>query len=125
MNIIIASALLGVVLMLSGVFLNHAKGKRTLAIFASIILMVVAVVDVMQNTNNTILHFNGLMATNSFTAKLNAVIAFCSMLYIFLFSNEISKVGLNDAEYFALIFFALTGVFILTSYQNMFMLFSV
>lgn len=123
MNIIIASALLGVVLMLSGVFLNHAKGKRTLAIFASIILMVVAVVDVMQNTNNTILHFNGLMATNSFTAKLNAVIAFCSMLYIFLFSNEISKVGLNDAEYFALIFFALTGVFILTSYQNMFMLF--
>jgi NADH-quinone oxidoreductase subunit N len=123
MNIIIASALLGVLLMLSSVFLKGIIGKRTLAVMAGIALMIMAVVDMTQNTANTTLHFNGMLATNSFTAKLNAVIAFCSMLYLFLFSDEISKVGLNDAEYFALIFFALTGVFILTSFQSMFMLF--
>jgi NADH-quinone oxidoreductase subunit N len=123
MNIIIASALLGVLLMLSGVFINSVKGKRTLAVLAAIALMVMACVDIMQNNVANTLHFNGMMATNSFTAKLNAIIAFCSMLYLFLFSDEISKVGMNDAEYFALIFFALTGVFVLTSYQSMFMLF--
>jgi NADH-quinone oxidoreductase subunit N len=123
MNIIITSAILGVLLMMSSVFLKNAKGKRTLAIFAAIALLVMAIVDINCNTATSITHYGGMLATNAFTAKLNAVIAFCSMLYLFLFADEITKVGLNDAEYFALIFFALCGVFILTSYQNMLMLF--
>jgi NADH-quinone oxidoreductase subunit N len=123
MNIIIASAILGVLLMLSGVFIKNVSGKKTLAILSAIALMIMAVVDVYQNTANTTLHFNGMIATNSFTAKLNVMIAFCSMLYLFLFSDEIAKVGLNDAEYFALIFFAICGVSIIVSYQSLFMLF--
>jgi NADH-quinone oxidoreductase subunit N len=123
MNIIITSAILGVLLMMASVFLKNAKGKRTLAIIAAVALLIMAIVDINCNTAVSQEHFNGMLATNSFTAKLNAIIAYCAMLYLFLFADEITKVGLNDAEYFALLFFGLCGVFILTSYQNMLMLF--
>ena len=47
----------------------------------------------------------------------------CTLLYVLLMGNEIQKVGAHVAEYFALIFFILCGVFLLSTYNNMIMLF--
>lgn len=109
--------------MLSAVFLKNASSKKALGVLAGIALMVLAVIDVMHSSNATQFHYNNMLLSNSYTAKLNAIIAFTSMLYLFLFSDDIGKVGLNDAEYFALLFFAICGIAIVVQFQNMLMLF--
>ena len=47
----------------------------------------------------------------------------CSFLYVLLMGKEIQKVGAHVAEYFALIFFILCGLYILATYNNLLMLF--
>jgi NADH-quinone oxidoreductase subunit N len=114
---------LGVALMMAGVFLKNSKSIRTLSVLASIALFAISIYDITIATATTQMHYSNMVGTNIFTAKMMAVISFCNMLYIFLFTKDIAKVGINDAEYFALIFFALSGVGILVCFQSMFMLF--
>ncbi len=123
MNTIIASAIIGILLMMAGVFLSAGKSIRTLAVISAVVLFGVSVYDLLQGNAGTEFHFNNMLATNAFTAKLLAIITFCTMLYLFLFVKEISNVGFNDAEYYALIFFAVCGVGVVCTFQNMFMLF--
>jgi NADH-quinone oxidoreductase subunit N len=47
----------------------------------------------------------------------------CTLLYALLVNKDIQRVGSHVAEYFALIFFMLCGVYLLTGYNNMLMLF--
>jgi NADH-quinone oxidoreductase subunit N len=123
MNTIVISALLGVVMMLSGLVLRKIKHVEALGIISAILVMLSSIYDYSQQSNITSSYFNGMLATNTFTAKINMIVSFGLLAYIFVFASRISRVGLHPAEYFALIFFASCGVFIITSYQSLFMLF--
>jgi NADH-quinone oxidoreductase subunit N len=123
MNVIIISALLGVVSMLAGVFLKNNRSAQMLSNIAIIILMGASIYDFTKATNNDTYFYNNMVVNNTFIAKLNMIISFGAMLYIFLFDKAITKVGFHDNEYFALIMFSLCGVYIVTSYQSLFMLF--
>jgi NADH-quinone oxidoreductase subunit N len=123
MNTIVISALLGVVMMLSGLVLRKIKHVEALGIISAILVMLSSIYDYSQQSNITSSYFNGMLATNTFTAKINMIVSFGLLAYIFVFASRISRVGLHPAEYFALILFASCGVFIITSYQSLFMLF--
>jgi NADH-quinone oxidoreductase subunit N len=123
MNTIVISALLGVVMMLSGLVLRKIKHVELLGILSAVLVMFTAIYDYTLQGASTSTYFNGMLATSTFTAKLNIIIAFGLLAYLIVFASRISKVGLHPAEYFALILFASCGVFIITSYQNLFMLF--
>ncbi|MFZ9301707.1 MAG: NADH-quinone oxidoreductase subunit N [Chitinophagaceae bacterium] len=52
------------------------------------------------------------------------MVAFCTTLIYFLLSgSEMAKIGKTNADYFALIFFILCGVSIVSAYENLLMLF--
>jgi NADH-quinone oxidoreductase subunit N len=123
MSLIILSAILGVILMLSALWLKHSKSIHVLAIFASIILMSASIYELLNASQTTQLYFNNMIAINAFTLKLNCIISFGFMAYVFLFHKHVTQVGLYDGEYFALLFFSMCGIYLLTMYQSMFTLF--
>jgi NADH-quinone oxidoreductase subunit N len=123
MSLIILSAILGIILMLSALWLKNSKSIHILAIFAAVILMAASVYELSKASTGTQLHFNNMLAVNAFSLKLNCLISFGFMAYVFLFHRHITKVGLYDGEYFALLLFSMSGVYLLTMYQSMFTLF--
>ncbi|MFM2387399.1 MAG: hypothetical protein RL660_2156 [Bacteroidota bacterium] len=123
MNAIVISGLLGVVLMLAGLVLRKAEAIKLLATASAALVLGACILDLWQQPEGTISYFNNMLQTNALTVKLNLIIAFGLLTYVAIFSDRIAKVGLHKAEYFALIMFAVCGVFVLTSFQSLFMLF--
>lgn len=122
MNAIVISALLGVVMMLSGLLLKKSAQIQVVAILGAILLFAASLYDHFLVGTGNLTYFN-MIELNSYSAWFNVLISACVFLYILLFRNAISDVGKNDADYYALIFFIMTGVYLLSSYSNLLMLF--
>jgi NADH-quinone oxidoreductase subunit N len=124
MNAIIFSALWGVILMLAGVFIKNKTSIRYLAIIGAALLILADVFE-LYHPETPIFHIDArnMLSFNVFGLEMNAIAFISTLLYFLLSSKDIEKVGSNVAEYFALIFFVLCGVAIVTSYSNLLMLF--
>src|ERR1700738_4097609 len=122
MNAIIISAVWGVVMMFSGIFTQSKSIVRYVAIVGLVLLLVANCLEMVgyhffQVDTRNMLQFDtfGLLGNN---------IAFGStLLYFLLSARDIEKVGVNVAEYFALIFFVLCGVSLVTTFNTLLMLF--
>ncbi|TDH25507.1 NADH-quinone oxidoreductase subunit N [Segetibacter sp. 3557_3] len=122
MNTIIVSAILGVVMMFSGILVKHHAALKNIAIAGLLVLLGLnvgenygfALFDI--NTTN-MLHFE------RFGLLFNSICIFSTLLFVMLSGKDVEKVGNYTAEYFALIFFILCGIGIVTSYVNLMMLF--
>jgi NADH-quinone oxidoreductase subunit N len=122
MNAIIISALMGVLMMFSGIIFKNKIVVKNIAIAALFVLLVAhlagayAIATIHMNLNNMLV-FERL---GTFFTTISIV---TTLLFVILSGDEIIKVGVNGAEYFALIFFVLTGIAILSSFNNLLMLF--
>lgn len=122
MNAIIVSAILGVVMMFSGIFTKHKPTITLTAIVALLILLGAnlfnsyGIFSIQVNTHE-LLYFNKL------GLYFNTILIGCTLVYILLCGKEIENVGINTAEYYALIFFVLCGTTILTSFNGLLMMF--
>lgn len=121
MSAIVISALLGVVMMLSGLVVKKSTVLQWLAILGSVVLFGAAAFDLF-NLSESNTYYN-MIELNSQTAWFNVLISSCVMMYVFMFHKQIAEVGKNDAEYFALIFFVMCGVYLLSTYSNLLILF--
>lgn len=128
MNAIIASTIIGVVLMFVGLVIESKNAVVAVAVVLLMALLGVNIWEVMASVHNGIpvpprLYFNNMLRFDGFSVWFNALMTGCTVLYALLLGKEIKKVGLHVAEYFALISFILVGVYLLSSYNNMLMLF--
>ncbi len=122
MNAIILSALGGIVMMFTGIFTQNKIVIKNIAIITLLLLLI-----------GNLLHFYGIymlhvdvkdmLQFNNFGLFFNTIAFTSTLIYFLLSGTDITKVGINVAEYFALIFFVLCGVSILTSFHNLLMLF--
>ena len=122
MNTIILSAIFGVVMMFSGVFIKNASAYRHIAAVGLLILLGLNIAETMGYplfNINTSLFLN----FSRFGLLFNSICIFSTLVYVLLSGRDIEKVGKNVAESFTLIFFVLCGVGIVTSYLNLLMLF--
>ena len=122
MNTIILSALFGVVMMFTGIFIHNRSAYKSISGAALLLLLVFNVAEsrgfTIFNINTTnFLHFE------QFGLLFNSICIFSTLIYILLSGDEIEKAGNNTAEMHALIFFVLSGIGIVTSYTNLLMLF--
>lgn len=122
MNAIVISALLGVVMMFTGIVLKKSSQVQWVAILGILGLLAASIVDLNSVSFESKTFYN-MIELNSFTAWFNVLITFCATVYFFLFHKDISDVGKNDADFFALLFFVLCGVFLLSTYSNLLILF--
>ena len=122
MNAIVLSGIWGVVMMFAGLFLKSSKQIQWTAILGIIALLVVSILDYQAHTMQAQTYF-GMMTIDVYTSWFSILITSCCAMYLFIFHKDIAAVGRNEAEYFALIFFVMCGVYLLASYSNLLILF--
>jgi NADH-quinone oxidoreductase subunit N len=127
MNAIIISAIWGIIMMFSGVFIKSKTTPKYLAIAGAILLFIVNALELNMFNASKILQINidtrQMLNVNSFSLAFLAVVFLCTIIYFLLNARDIEKVGEHVGEYFALIFFVLCGVSIVATYNTLLMLF--
>lgn len=122
MNAIILSAIWGVVMMFSGVFFTSKEAIRTLAITGLLVLLAGNIAG-LYGCQLFHVDTKSMLSFNSFSLLFNTIVFAATLVYFLLSSKDIVKVGHHPAEYFALIFFVLCGISIVTAYDSLLMLF--
>ncbi len=122
MNAIIFSAIWGVLMMFSGIFTSNKAVIRNLAIAGMALLLLLNIAEL----NHFVLikvNVRGMLFFDSFGLLFNTVAFASTLIYFLLSAKDVEEVGVNQAEYFALIFFVLCGVSITSSFNTLLMLF--
>jgi NADH-quinone oxidoreductase subunit N len=122
MNAIILSALCGIVMMFSGIFTTSKSVIKNVAIAAILVLLLGNLLETYGIYAITI-DTKDLLSFSKFGLFFNTISFVATLAYLILSGDDITKVGENAAEYFALIFFVLCGVSILSSFNGLLMFF--
>ena len=123
MNAIVISALLGTAMMLAGLVVKKETGIRMLALLGGVLLLGATVLDFQQTGQSARLFFNGMLSLNGYSAWFNLLVSGCFLIYLLMFHRHMSRVGKNDAEYFALLFFIMTGLYMMSMFSNLLVFF--
>lgn len=122
MNAIVLSPVWGVIMMFTGIYVKRNEAIRSIAVAGVLLLLVSTILEI----DGTVLFpFNtrNMLVLDNFALLFNAI-AFGAVLLFFLLSGkDINKVGMNVADYYALLFFIMAGVAIASSFNNLLMLF--
>jgi NADH-quinone oxidoreductase subunit N len=122
MNSIITSAVLGVIMMFSGIFLKKNSAIAALATLGAILLLVMAVLD-LSGYHFFPVDTHNMLDFEAFGQLANCIAIAMTLAYFLLNGRDIAAIGNNPGEYFALIFFVLCGISIATSFNSLLMLF--
>ena len=122
MNAIILSAVWGVVMMYSGILLKKKSSAKFVAITGIILLIIV---NWLEFAGLPFFNINtkGMLQFGTFGLLFNTVAYGSTLIYFLLSGADMEDVGKNVYDYFALIFFVLCGVAIVSSFQSLLMLF--
>jgi NADH-quinone oxidoreductase subunit N len=122
MNALIISAVLGVIMMFSGVLL---KQKSTIRIIAIAGMSLLLLLNILEMGGTTLFKINtaGMIVFDNFALLFNSIAIFSTLLYFILSARDMEKVGINYAEYLALIFFILCGIGLVASFKSLLILF--
>ncbi len=126
MNAIILSAIWGVIMMFSGVFVKSKSTTKYLAIVGIVVLFIANALELnMFGTGQIFVHINSndMIKTNGYSLAFLAVVFLSTLIYFLLNGSDIEKVGEHVGEYYSLMFFVLCGVSICASYNTLLMLF--
>lgn len=122
MNAIVLSAVWGVVMMFSGIIFKNNSTVRMMAIVGLILLLAMNLGE-LYGIRLITFDAHNMLLFNSFTLVFNTIAFASTLIYFFLSSRDFENVGINLAEYFALIFFVLCGVSVASSFNTLLMLF--
>lgn len=122
MNALILSALSGVIMMFSSFLMKNKTAVRTLA---HILLLAVTVANLFELRGVSFFHIDTkeMLAFDRFALLFSLVANISTLAFFLLSSKDMERVGLNYSDYFALIFFVLTGIIIAVSFKSLLMLF--
>jgi len=122
MNAIILSALCGVVMMFSGILLKNKSAIKYVAI-AALLVLIIGNLFQFYGVYTVDIDSKGLLSFDRTGLFFNTIIFVATLAYFILSGSDIERAGPDVAEYFALIFFVLCGVTILTSFNGLLMFF--
>ncbi len=122
MNAIILSALCGVIMMFSGIFTTNKSVIKNVAIIA-LLLLIIGNFFQTYSIYTVSIDTKELLIFSKFGLFFNTIAFVSTLIYFVLSGSDIESVGEYVAEYFALIFFVLCGVSILTSFNGLLMFF--
>lgn len=122
MNAIILSAILGVVLMFTGIFTTSKSTIRTVAAVGMLLLLLANIAE-MNGWQLFDINTRNMLVFTKFGLLFNTIAIGATLLYFLLSARDVVEVGENGADYFALIFFILCGVSIVSSFNTLLLLF--
>lgn len=122
MNVLILSIFWGIVMMFSGIALKK-KGLATGLAIVGILILLLGNLGDMNNVVITTSTFNDMLAFRGYNVLFISIVLVATLMYFLLSGREIENVGTGGFDYYALIFFVLTGIVISSSFNNLLMLF--
>ena len=122
MNALILSAILGVVMMFSGILLKQKAAMRNIAIGGLLFVLVANILET-YGVNFFSVNLRGMLQFDRFALFFVTIIVSCTFIFFILSSRDMEKVGINYADYFALIFFILCGIILAVSFKSLLILF--
>src|SRR5690606_11658876 len=130
MKPLIASALFGILMMFAAL---SVKEKRSFSVFALVLLALLTGINIWElaetkqalNSSNTggVYFFKNMIKVDGFNLWFNTLMSALTLLYVALMHKNIERVGLHVGEYFALIFFILSGIYLMSTFNNLLILF--
>ena len=122
MNALILSAILGVIMMFSSFLLKQKTAVRGVAIVGLFLLLAVNLLETYNGPFFSV-NTNGLIAFDKFALFFNTIAIISTLVYFLLSAKDMERVGVNYAEYFALVFFILCGIVLVASFKSLLILF--
>ncbi|MDB5202597.1 MAG: NADH-quinone oxidoreductase subunit [Ferruginibacter sp.] len=123
MNAIVFSAVWGILMMFSGVFVKSKATPKYLAIAGIILLLVVNGMELYTGQALFNIDTKDMLRVNSFNLTFLEVVFGATALFFMLSGRDVEKVGEHVGEYFALMFFVLCGVALSATYNTLLLLF--
>ena len=123
MNAIILSAVVGIVMMFCGVFLQQKSIAKYIAIAGVLLILISNCYEFKMQQPFFDIDVKGLLSFNSFNLTFISIMLICTLFFFLLNGSDIEKVGENVPEYFALIFFVLCGVCMAATFNSLLTLF--
>lgn len=122
MNVVILSAIAGVIMMFSSFLLNSRSAVRTLA---HVLLLVIIAANILSLRGVEFFNIDtrGMLSFDRFATLFTLVANISTLAFFLLSSRDMERVGRSYSEYFALVFFILTGVALSASFESLLMLF--
>jgi NADH-quinone oxidoreductase subunit N len=122
MNALLISAVWGVIMMFSGILLKQNSAVRNIAILGLIAMLIANILE-MGGIRFFSINTMGMMHFDSMALLFDSIAFASTLIYFLLSARDIEKVGINYAEYFALIFFILCGITLTSSFKSLLILF--
>ncbi|MFO0414051.1 MAG: NADH-quinone oxidoreductase subunit N [Bacteroidota bacterium] len=122
MNLIIISSIWGIVLMFSGLFFPRKSVSVNIAIIGAILLLVANTLDI-NEISITTSTFNGLLQYDFYGYIFLELLLISFLFYLLLSAKQVTEVGNHPYEYFALMFFVMAGIGLVTFFNNLLILF--
>jgi len=123
MNAIILSAIWGVIMMFCGVFIKSKTTPKYIAIAGLVSILISSTFEYLNHKSFFNIQINDMLRFDNFNLAFIALILLCTLIYFLLNGSEIEKVGEHVGEYYALIFFILSGIAIAATFNTLLMLF--
>src|SRR3984957_16358215 len=122
MNAILLSAIWGIIMMFSGIVTKNKTVIRNIAVIGLALLLIGNYAD-MMGYHLAKIDVHKMLYFDTFGLLGNSIAFASTLLLVLLSGRDIEKVGHNLAEYFALIFFVLCGISLVTTFNSLLMLF--
>lgn len=130
MKPLIASALFGILMMFAAL---SVKEKRSFSVFAIVLLVLLTGINIWEmietknvldnNSTGGIYFFKNMIKVDTFNLWFNTLMSALTLLFASLMYKNIERVGLHVGEYYALIFFILSGIYLMSTFNNLLILF--
>ncbi len=122
MNALLLSAVLGVIMMFSGIMLKQKSSVRNIAIAGMGLLLLVNILE-MNGAVFFKIDVRGMIVFDRFALLFDTIVFISTLLYLILSARDMEKVGIHYADFFALIFFILCGITLTSSFKSLLILF--
>lgn len=110
-------------MMFSGITLKeNSKAVRLLAMVLLVAIIVANVLDI-KAIHFFSIDWKGMLQFDRFASLFNLVALLCTFVFFLLSAKDMEKVGKDYSEFFALIFFILTGIALISAFKSLLMLF--
>ena len=110
-------------MMLGGAFIKNKRVPKYLAIFGLSVILISNCIELNSGAPLFSIDVKDMLHFNSFNLTFINVALGSTLLYFLLSGRDIEKVGEHVSEYFALLFFVLCGVAIISTFNSLLMLF--
>ncbi|HMJ48118.1 MAG TPA: NADH-quinone oxidoreductase subunit N [Ferruginibacter sp.] len=123
MNVILFSAVWGIIMMFAVVFIKSKTMPKYLAIAGIVLLFISNAIELNTGLPFFNIDTKGMLRVTSYNLTFLAVVTGCTLLFFLLSGRDLEKIGEHVAEYFSLIFFVLCGVGLSATYNTLLLLF--